>query len=228
MNAREYYPSVIDKGLRSGRVRTEVVLAVATIAVTAVLLSVAGILWALLGQGGGRVSTLKQGARIIQGQFFRARQCAASARIDHFLRICTTPQRSSTIQLFADTNHNGRLDVPGEGIQGKDADGADQRTFESVSLPAGAYCDESDSAAWPAGGGQGAAAQPAATVKSEMVLVFHFRPDGTCSRILAAARPPNAGGDCDFRVVSVDGKSDLRIFVDPAMGKISKMVYQGR
>jgi hypothetical protein len=57
-------------------------------------------------------SICKHGGRILQGQFFKARQLAASKRMYHFLRLETTQERLTTCRIFEDSNLNRQFNPP--------------------------------------------------------------------------------------------------------------------
>ncbi|MBI5368472.1 MAG: prepilin-type N-terminal cleavage/methylation domain-containing protein, partial [Planctomycetes bacterium] len=116
--------------------------------VIAIICVIAGMSVAFLG-GFLKGSTCKHGGRILQGQFFKARQLAASKRMNHYLRIESTGQAGTgqlgtTLRIFEDTNLNRQFNPPappgvalmaGEGT----ANGSDNIVGELVSLPRGSF-----------------------------------------------------------------------------------------
>ncbi|MBI3272337.1 MAG: prepilin-type N-terminal cleavage/methylation domain-containing protein [Planctomycetes bacterium] len=197
-----------------------------------------------------RGSTVKQAGRILQGQFFKARQLAASQRMYHFMRIETSIERASTIRIYADTNLNRTFNPPNIVIATEvlNAANPDNVVGDVVPLPRGCYIgagvagsaalsdpvtdlpQPGDYILQPGNPAPGAA-------NPTQVIDYAFLPDGTCRRIGTNDRqfaPPAAntpyanfsGQQADVVIVQEDGRSRLLVDVNPMGGKIQKMIFQ--
>lgn len=172
-----------------------------------------------------RGSAVKAGGRIVQGQFFKARQLALSSGIAQFVHIRTTGSLPPTIQLFGDSNRNGLLDFAAVGVATSNAPGADVPAGELIPLDGECRCEEGGHE--PAGPVVAPLAvpalvpAPAVPPPAPFEITYRFLPNGTCARLGTTTNL--AAGDCDFRLVGP--RSRLSIFVNPAGGKIQRMVF---
>ncbi len=166
----------------------------------------------------GRGSAAKHGGRIVQSQFYRARQLSASTRVYHFLRIeafrAATTDRLNRMSIHRDNP---------TGASPRQYDGGDALVGTPVDLPKGVDFKVRGTVGAP---------QPQG-IPDPFILIF--RPDGSLGSTPAKADipapaaldplpglPDPAG---DIILVQQDGAGGCIVDYSLPAGKIMKIIY---
>ena len=206
------------------------------IVVIAIILVLAGGSVAVLGMF-GKSASVKHAGRIIQSQFYRARQLAASTRVYHFLFIESVPGATPPVSITSKMTIY--RDLPNgatpRGFVYPVAAGDDTVVGASVELPKGTMFKIAGApppCATPATAGMGLAWSGGPLNRG--ILILAFRPDGSIGAIPARADYATpayglVGGPgnpiADLVIAQIDNQGGVNVDYSFPAGKVMKILY---